>query len=115
MVVALDEADPAIAAAAVVGHLGGVVVEMEEHAEHMSFEAENGETADEGHTAAAAAVAAAEVGYKLEEHNWDDSSEQTTEWELVVDAAVAAGDDEAADDAVAHATVAQDSRWEKFE
>jgi len=35
---------------------------------------------------------------------------QTTEWELVVDAAVAAGDDEGEDDAAAHATVAQDNR-----
>jgi hypothetical protein len=113
MVVALDEAVLAIAAAAV-GHLDGVVVEREEHVEHKSFEAENGETADEAHTAAAA-VAAAEVGYKLEEHNWDDSSEQIMEWELVVDAAVAADDDEAAGDAAAHATVAQDSRWEKSE
>lgn len=33
----------------------------------------------------------------------------------MVDAAVAAADDEAADDAAAHATVAQDSRWEKFD
>jgi hypothetical protein len=67
MVAALGEADRAIAAA-VVGHLGGAVVEQE-CVEHMNSEAENAETAAEGHTAAAAAVAAAEVGYKLEEHN----------------------------------------------
>jgi hypothetical protein len=110
MVVALGAVDHAIVAA-VVGHLGDAVVETQECVEHMSFEAENVEKAAEGHTAAAAAaVAAAEVGYKLEEHNWDDNFEQITEWELVVDAAVAAGDDEAADDAAAHATVAQDSR-----
>jgi hypothetical protein len=109
MVVALGAAGHAIVAA-VVGHLGDVVVETQECVEHMNSEAENAETAAEGHTAVAAAVAAAEVGYKLEEHNWDDNFEQTTEWELVVDAAVAAGEDEAADDAAAHATVAQDSR-----
>ena len=108
MVVALGAEDRAIVAA-VVGHLGDAVVETQECVEYMNCEAKNAETAAEGHTAVAA-VAAAEVGYKLEEHNWDDNFEQTTEWELVVDAAVAAGDDEAADDAAAHATVAQDSR-----
>jgi hypothetical protein len=79
MVVALGAVDRAIVAAAV-GHLGDAVVETEECVEHMNSEAENAETAAEGHTAvAAAAAAAAEVGYKLEEHNWDDSFEQTTE------------------------------------
>ncbi len=109
MVVALGVADHAIVAA-VVGHLGDVVVETEEYVEHKCSEAENAETAAEGHIAAAAAVAADEAGYKLEEHNWDDSFEQIMEWELVADAAVAADDEEAADDAAAHATVAQDSR-----
>jgi hypothetical protein len=78
-VVALGAVDRAIVAA-VVGHLGDAVVETEEDAEHMCSEAENAEMAAEGHTAAAAAaVAAAEVGYKLEEHNWDDNFEQTME------------------------------------
>ena len=66
--VALGEADRAIVAA-VVGHLDDVVVETQECVAHMNFEAENAETAAEGHTEAAAAAAAAEVGYKLEEHN----------------------------------------------
>jgi len=80
MVVALGAVDRAIVAAAV-GHLGDAVVETEECVEHMHSVAESAETAAEGHTAvaAAAAAAAAEVGYKLEEHNWDDSFEQTTE------------------------------------
>lgn len=76
---ALDEAGLAIAVVAVVGHLGGALAEKEEHVEHMSFEAENGETADEGHTEEAAAVAAAEVDYKPVEHNLDDNYALITE------------------------------------
>ena len=109
MVAALGVEDLAIADAAVVDHLG--VVETEEHVEHRNFEVENAEMAVEGHTAAAAAVAAAQADYKLEEHNWDDSFEQTTEWELDVGAAVAADGDAAAGDAAARAIVVQDSRF----
>lgn len=76
MVAALDVEDLAIADMALVGHLD--VVEREERVEHMNFEVENAEMVVEGHTAVAA-VAAVEADYKLEEHNWDDNSEQITE------------------------------------
>jgi hypothetical protein len=76
MVAAFDAEDLAIADVAAVGHLD--VVETEERVEHMSFEEQNADMAVVGHTAAAAA-AVAEAGYKLEEHNWDDNSEQTAE------------------------------------
>jgi hypothetical protein len=80
MAVALDVEDLAIADMALVGHLD--VVERVERVEHMNLEVENAEMAVVGHTvvaAVAAAAAAAAADYKLEEHNWDDNSEQTTE------------------------------------
>ena len=76
MAAALGAVDLAIADMALVGHL--YVVGKEECVEHMNFEVENAEMDVVGHTAVAA-VAAAEVDYKLEEHNWDDNFEQTTE------------------------------------
>lgn len=78
MAAAVGVVGRAIAGVKKVAHLEDGA-EIEEHVEHMSFEAENAEMAAAGHTQGAAAVAAAETGCKLEEHNLDDNSEQTTE------------------------------------
>jgi tetrahydromethanopterin S-methyltransferase subunit G len=101
MAAALDVEVPATAAVAVADHLDVV----EEHVEHMNFELENAaEMAAADHTAGVPAVEVAEADYRLEEHNLDDNSEEITQWEPEVGAAVAA-----ACGAAAHATVAEDS------